>query len=163
MTERVARDDPRSVDRLDDGERVLHIGRERPIRISAGHRLMHHDGKCSRPHGHNYEITVAVRGSLTDSGWVVDKGTVTAVIEEWDHRFLLEQGDPLVDAFEQIGDGDCVIVLEHPPTAEVMGVVLERRLSETLPETVTAVAVEVRETNELCAGSGTGVDVDGGY
>lgn len=147
---------------LDDTERVLHIGGERPIRISAGHRLMHHDGKCSRPHGHNYEISVVIRGSLTDSGWIVDKGAVTAVIEKWDHRFLLEQGDPLIDAFEQTGDGDCVIVLEYPPTAEVMSVVLERRLSEMLPETVTAVAVEVRETNELCAGSGTGVDVSRG-
>jgi len=35
----------------DDGvvgsRRVLHVGRDRPIRISAGHRIRHHDGKCS--------------------------------------------------------------------------------------------------------------------
>ncbi|MCF2240096.1 6-carboxytetrahydropterin synthase, partial [Halobacterium salinarum] len=53
-------------------ERTLHIGRDRPIRISAGHRLQHHDGKCSRPHGHNYEISVEITGQLTDEGWVVD-------------------------------------------------------------------------------------------
>ena len=145
MSKRVPRDD------LDNIERVLHIGRNRPIRISAGHRLMHHEGKCSRPHGHNYEISVMIEGSLTDSGWVVDKGEVTAIIDEWDHRFLLEQGDPLIDAFERAGDEDGIIVLAYPPTAEVMSAVLERRLREALPETVSDVAVEIQETSELCA------------
>ena len=138
--------------RRDAGERVLRIGDDRPVRISAGHRIRHHDGKCSRPHGHNYELTVQVRGELTDEGWVVDKGVVTDVLDEWDHRFLLEAGDPLVDAFEASGDGDAVVVLEHPPTAEVMAAVLEERLREELPETVSAVSVTVRETAELCAG-----------
>jgi 6-pyruvoyltetrahydropterin/6-carboxytetrahydropterin synthase len=136
---------------LDAGERELVVGGDRPIRISAGHRLMHHDGKCSRPHGHNYEVTVSVRGDLTDEGWVVDKGDVTDVVGQWDHRFLLEAGDPLVEAFEASGDADAVVVLEHPPTAEVMGAVLERDLLERLPDTVSDVAVTVRETGELCA------------
>ena len=133
------------------GERTLYVGRDRPIRISAGHRLLHHDGKCSRPHGHNYEITVAVTGELTEEGWVVDKGDITGIISEWDHRFLLEAGDPLVEAFEASGDGDATVVLEDPPTAEVMSVVLERRMLESFPDTVSDVSVEVRETSELCA------------
>jgi 6-pyruvoyltetrahydropterin/6-carboxytetrahydropterin synthase len=134
------------------GERVLHIGRDRPIRISAGHRLLHHDGKCSRPHGHNYEISVRIVGELTGDGWVVDKGVVTDVIDEWDHRFLVEEGDPLVEAFEQSGDADGTVVLDAPPTAEVMAVVLEEKLAAALPETVSHVSVEVSETSELCAG-----------
>lgn len=135
------------------GERTLHVGRDRPIRISAGHRILHHDGKCSRPHGHNYEVTVAVQGELTDEGWVVDKGDITSIIDEWDHRFLLEAGDPLIEAFEVSGDEDALIVLEHPPTAEVMSLILEQRLLHALPETVNAVDVEVRETQELGAGA----------
>ncbi|WP_336365139.1 6-pyruvoyl trahydropterin synthase family protein [Halalkalicoccus salilacus] len=138
------------------GERILYVGRGRPIRISAGHRIQHHNGKCSRPHGHNYEITVAIQGELTGEGWVVDKGDVTSIIDEWDHRFLLEAGDPLVEAFEASGDGDAVVVLEHPPTAEVMGVVLEQRLLADLPNNVSDVSVEVAETGELCAGSDAG-------
>jgi 6-pyruvoyltetrahydropterin/6-carboxytetrahydropterin synthase len=134
------------------GERTLRIGDDSPIRISAGHRLLHHDGKCSRPHGHNYEISVDVVGELTGAGWVVDKGVVTDVVDEWDHRFLLEDGDPLVGAFEESGDGDATVVLDAPPTAEVMAVVLERKLRETLPDTVSDVSVSVRETDELCAG-----------
>jgi 6-pyruvoyltetrahydropterin/6-carboxytetrahydropterin synthase len=134
------------------GERLLHVGRDRPIRISSGHRIRHHDGKCSRPHGHNYEISVQIRGELTEEGWVVDKGEITSIIDEWDHRFLLEAGDPLIEAFEQSGDGEAVVVLEYPPTAEVMSVVLEQRLLDELPDTVSAVSVEVAETSELCSG-----------
>ncbi|APX98103.1 6-carboxy-5,6,7,8-tetrahydropterin synthase [Natronorubrum daqingense] len=134
-------------------ERVLYIGRERPIRISTGHRILHHDGKCSRPHGHNYEVTVKLVGELTEEGWVADKGDITEVIDEWDHMFLLEAGDPLVDAFESAGDDDALIVLEHPPTAEVMSVVLEEKLEAALPENVSEIAVQVSETSELCGGS----------
>jgi 6-pyruvoyltetrahydropterin/6-carboxytetrahydropterin synthase len=145
MSGRIPGDDSESI----AGERTLHVGADRPIRISAGHRLLHHDGKCSRPHGHNYEITVTVRGELTREGWVVDKGEVTAVVDEWDHRFLVERGDPLVEAFERSGDGAALVVLDHPPTAEVMAVVLERRLRDRLPDTVSDVSVSVAETGEL--------------
>ncbi|SEN39875.1 6-pyruvoyltetrahydropterin/6-carboxytetrahydropterin synthase [Halorientalis persicus] len=152
MTDTVA-GERRDADALTDaGERTLHVGRDRPIRISTGHRIRHHDGKCARPHGHNYEISVAVTGDLTEEGWVVDKGDITQIISEWDHRFLVERDDPLVEAFEESGDGDALVVLDHPPTAEVMSVVLERRLAERLPDTVSDVAVEVAETGELCAG-----------
>mgnify|MGYP000120863511 CR=1 FL=1 len=133
-------------------ERRLVVGRDRPIRISAGHRLQHHDGKCSRPHGHNYEIRVEVTGTVRpEEGWVVDKGDITAVLSEWDHMFLLERGDPLVEAFESSGDADAVVVLDQPPTAEVMAMVLEDRMAESFPDTVTDVSVEVSETSELCA------------
>jgi 6-pyruvoyltetrahydropterin/6-carboxytetrahydropterin synthase len=139
---------------LDGVERSLVVGDKRPIRISTGHRIRQHDGKCSRPHGHNYEITVAVTGELRDAGWVVDKGDITEIISEWDHRFLLERGDPLIEAFEASGEGEALVVLDHPPTAEVMGVVLERRLEAALPDTVTDVSVAVHETGELCANGG---------
>ena len=76
---------------------------------------------------------------------------MTSIIDEWDHRFLVEDGDPLEDAFEASGDADALVVLDHPPTAEVMAVVLERRMAERLPDTVTDVSVAVAETGELCA------------
>lgn len=135
-----------------DKNRTLYVGRNRPIRLSAGHRILHHDGKCSRPHGHNYAVSVAVIGTLTEEGWVVDKGDITEVLSDWDHRFLVEQGDPLIEAFEASGDSDAVVVLDQPPTAEVMGLVLEQRLEDALPETVSEISVEVRETGELAAG-----------
>jgi 6-pyruvoyltetrahydropterin/6-carboxytetrahydropterin synthase len=135
----------------ESNEREILVGEDRPIRISTGHRILHHEGKCSRPHGHNYQITVSVTGELTSEGWVVDKGDITSVISKWDHRFLVEQGDPLIEAFEQSGDEDSLVVIDHPPTAEVMAVLLEEELVEALPETISEVAVSVRETGELCA------------
>ena len=103
---------------LSETERTLHVGRDRPIRLSTGHRILHHDGKCSRPHGHNYKISVSITGTLTSEGWVIDKGDVTSVLSEWDHRFLVEKGDPLIEAFDTSGDSDAVVVLDQPPTAE---------------------------------------------
>lgn len=143
-------EDSRSTPLTRAGERTLHIGRDSAIRISAGHRLRHHDGKCSRPHGHNYEVTVEVRGTLTEEGWIVDKGEVTDIIEQWDHRFLLEQNDPLIKAFESAGDGDALVVLDHPPTAEVMSVILEERMLEAFGDNVSDVQVHIAETSELC-------------
>lgn len=153
MPDTVPRVDSSSSILTERGERSLIVGRDRPIRISSGHRILHHDGKCSRPHGHNYEIQVELTGTLTDEGWIADKGDITKIIDEWDHRFLLEEGDPLVEAFEASGDGDAVVVFDYPPTAEVMSAVLEQRLLGELGENVTDVAVEVSETGQLCAGA----------
>jgi 6-pyruvoyltetrahydropterin/6-carboxytetrahydropterin synthase len=151
MARSLSRDESEADALQEAGERTLLIGDDKPIRISSGHRILHHDGKCSRPHGHNYEITVEVTGELTEEGWVVDKGDVTDVIDAWDHRFLVEEGDPLVDAFEASGDGDALVVLDHPPTAEVMSVLLEQRMLDAFPDTVSDVSVSVSETGELCA------------
>ena len=152
MPQGLSRDQsPESETLADAGERELRVGEDRPIRISTGHRILPHEGKCSRPHGHNYEITVSVTGELTPEGWVVDKGDITSIISEWDHRFLVERGDPLIEAFQQSGDEDSLVIIDHPPTAEVMAVLLEEELSDALPETVSEIAVSVRETGELCA------------
>jgi len=51
-----------------------------------------------------------VTGTLGDEGWVVDKGDVTDVVDAWDHRFLVERGDPLVEAFDASGDGESLVV-----------------------------------------------------
>lgn len=137
--------------RIETGERTLKIGDQNPIRVSAGHRILHHDGKCSRPHGHNYEVTVKITGELSEEGWVVDKGDVTAIIQEWDHMYLVEEGDPLIEAFRQAGDGESLVILEYPPTAEIMSVVLEKQMVNRFDDNVTDVSVSVRETGELCA------------
>jgi 6-pyruvoyltetrahydropterin/6-carboxytetrahydropterin synthase len=151
MAQRISDDETDSRTLSDAGERTLRIGEDKPIRISTGHRILHHDGACSRPHGHNFEITVEVSGTLAKEGWIVDKGVVTDIIDEWDHRFIVEQGDPLIEAFEDAGDGDALVIIDEPPTSEVLSVLLEQRLVETLPDNVTDVKATVRETGELCA------------
>jgi len=52
---------------------------------------------------------------------------------------------------EASGDSDALVVLDHPPTAEVMSVLLEQRMLDAFPDTVSDVSVSVSETGELCA------------
>lgn len=58
MTEGIHEEELHGPSGLGGTERVLRVGGDSPIRISTGHRILHHDGKCSRPHGHNYEFSI---------------------------------------------------------------------------------------------------------
>ena len=65
--------------------------------FEAAHVLPHHEGKCSRLHGHSYRLEVTVEGPLQTSGpargMVVDFDELAAtvrrtVIDALDHRSL---------------------------------------------------------------------------
>lgn len=36
---------------------------EKEFTFEAGHQLCHHDGKCSRPHGHSYRMVLVLRSN----------------------------------------------------------------------------------------------------
>lgn len=67
-------------------------------RFDAAHRLPNHDGKCRRPHGHTYTVTVGVAGEpqpldgRPQEGMVVDFGELDRVWKtlepELDHQDL---------------------------------------------------------------------------
>jgi len=146
----ISRDESESEVLREAGQRTLHIGEDNPIRISSGHRILHHDGSARGHTATTTKITVEVTGELTEEGWVVDKGDVTDVIDAWDHRFLVEEGDPLVDAFEASGDGDA----RYPRSPTNGGG--DERLARTtharrVPGHRLDVSVSVSETGELCA------------
>ncbi|MEW6220364.1 MAG: 6-carboxytetrahydropterin synthase QueD [Thermodesulfobacteriota bacterium] len=61
--------------------------------FAAGHHLRNYPGNCEHPHGHNWEVRVAVLAhSLDDLGMAVDFRTVKAalgqVLADLDHRNL---------------------------------------------------------------------------
>ena len=64
--------------------------------FEAAHRLpmVPADHKCARMHGHSFRVEVAVAGEVDPrTGWLVDFGDITAVVEpllkaELDHRTL---------------------------------------------------------------------------
>ena len=58
--------------------------------FSAAHRLVGYAGQCANPHGHNWEVEIAVRGAqLNDLGILVDfrelKSAVREALQELDH------------------------------------------------------------------------------
>ena len=63
--------------------------------FSAAHHLPGYPGKCSRLHGHNWQVEVAIGADrLNELGMVMDfrqlKDEVAAVISTLDHQFLNE-------------------------------------------------------------------------
>lgn len=129
----------------------------RHIDIDAGHRVARHESKCSNLHGHRYRLTVEVEGPVRDDGspehgMVIDfakiKTALTAVHDQWDHRFLLGIDDPLVAAMSGLPG---IVVLEVQPTAENLAAIALEHLQNALsPLRVTK--VDLQET-ESCTAS----------
>ncbi|MDP9312546.1 MAG: 6-carboxytetrahydropterin synthase QueD [Chloroflexota bacterium] len=74
------------------------------FRFEAAHHLPQHQGKCARPHGHSYQLEVALRGPIkhtpgaSDHGMVMDFGDLKQIVEEavigrLDHYDLNEATD----------------------------------------------------------------------
>jgi 6-pyruvoyltetrahydropterin/6-carboxytetrahydropterin synthase len=77
---------------------------QKSIVIEMAHRLPHHLGKCRNIHGHSWEITVAVSGSIKkehgpNDGMVEDfnllKSALGMIDSVFDHTLALADYDPL--------------------------------------------------------------------
>ena len=101
----------------------------RRLEFDAGHRIPNHNSQCRHLHGHRYAIEITLSGELiategaSDQGMVMDFSDVKAIansvlVEQWDHAFLVYQGDhPIVDFLASLPDHKTV-VLPVIPTAE---------------------------------------------
>lgn len=139
---------------------------ERYHDISTGHRVHGHESKCAHLHGHNYRIhfsCVAADGELDSLGRVIDFGEVKSrlcmwVEENWDHKFLVWENDPMT-ATLQLLDPEGVVSLPFNPTAENMAeflvsVVGPMQLANT---GITLIQVRIEETRK-CSVSFEGVN-----
>lgn len=89
--------------------------------ICAGHRVVGHESKCRHLHGHNYKFhfkvapkhecgKVVARGKLVEDGLdsvgrVIDFSVVKTTLcqwleDNWDHKFLHWEEDPLIKALQ---------------------------------------------------------------
>lgn len=119
------------------------------VDIDAGHRVARHESQCRHLHGHRYRLTVTVEGPVKsdgspEHGMVIDfsrvKEALMVVHDDWDHRFLLGDDDPLV---EMLRDMPGVVLLDRQPTAENLAALAMKRLSELLsPLTVSRVVMQ---------------------
>lgn len=86
--------------------------------FDAAHRVLGHDGKCARLHGHTYRVVVEIGAEvLVYPAFVLDFGVIKREIDRWDHRTLLWSEDPLSRA---IPPDDGLIVLSYNPTSELL-------------------------------------------
>jgi 6-pyruvoyltetrahydropterin/6-carboxytetrahydropterin synthase len=105
--------------------------------IDTGHRIVGHEngrGKCARLHGHTYRYEIIVASpSLLPIGFVIDFGTIKRALDEWDHRMVLHNNDPLLLALDHTGVLDAEVVwVDFNPTAENMARYWANRLYSEL-------------------------------
>jgi 6-pyruvoyltetrahydropterin/6-carboxytetrahydropterin synthase len=123
--------------------------------FSTGHRVYGHESKCAHLHGHNYRIHLTVEADELDSvGRVMDFSAIKERLgywleEEWDHKFLVWDKDPLAKTLP-LADPEGVVVVDFNPTAENMGQYLideigPRQLDGT---GVKLVSVNIEETRK---------------
>jgi 6-pyruvoyltetrahydropterin/6-carboxytetrahydropterin synthase len=101
----------------------------RRLEFDAGHRIPHHASQCRHLHGHRYALEITLSGEIiqtegaAEQGMVMDFSAVKAIasrvlVEQWDHAFLVYQGDRSVVEFLATLPGHKTVVLPHVPTAE---------------------------------------------
>ena len=77
------------------------------LSFSAAH-FISYAGKCERLHGHNYAVSAALSGNLTDDRYVLDfvecKLLVKQLCDRLDHRFLLPRLSPCLTISEAEGE-----------------------------------------------------------
>jgi 6-pyruvoyltetrahydropterin/6-carboxytetrahydropterin synthase len=131
----------------------------RRIRFCAGHRLLHHDGKCKNLHGHNYVVEFYVTSDEQDDvGRVIDfkelKNRTKGWLDgNWDHAFVLWDADENAIAAIRMSEPHRLYLLPYNPTAENMAKYL---LEEVCPKILDgtgarAVKVVVWESDESYA------------
>ena len=134
----------------------------RQYEIDAGHRLVNHEGKCKKLHGHRYVFLLHLEGEeLDDVGRVLDfadcKRLLADVVEPWDHRMLLNEKDTIVAAMRtgvlddyDLIDEDEILPVPFNPTAENMAEYIAAEIASQVPPTY-RLRVEVRETPNCTA------------
>ncbi len=105
--------------------------------ICCGHRVYKHESKCSHLHGHNYRIHFVIEAAigigsgntthdnhgLDGIGRVLDFSVIKEKLcewleENWDHRFLIWEEDPMSRFLLDIDS--TVVLVPFNPTAENM-------------------------------------------
>lgn len=137
--------------------------------ISAGHRVVGHEGACAHLHGHNYRIWFTCEPVDSDTnirtnedgldlvGRVIDFSHIKNLLcdwleRNWDHVFLVWSKDPWKEQLKEL-DFSGVSIVPFNPTAENMAQYLveeigPRHFNDTQ---VRLVEVTVEETRKCSA------------
>ncbi|CAN7383283.1 6-carboxytetrahydropterin synthase [Trinickia sp. LjRoot230] len=124
--------------------------------ISCGHRVAGHESKCRHLHGHNYRVHFTCEAELDDIGRVIDFSVIKSKLcmwleDNWDHRFILWEQDPMADRLCALDDS--VVLVPFNPTAENMAGHLVHHIGPQQLEGTSVVLVRctVEETRKCAA------------
>ncbi|MDN5753056.1 MAG: 6-carboxytetrahydropterin synthase QueD [Nitrosospira sp.] len=118
----------------------------RRLEFDAGHRIPSHNSQCRHLHGHRYAVEITLSGDIitetgaAEQGMVMDYSEVkriacTALVDEWDHAFLVYSKDMVVLQFLRSLEDHKTVVLEVPPTAENLALIAFRILDAAYQDT----------------------------
>ena len=93
------------------------------VEFDSGHRLPG-VGKCSNLHGHRFVLEATLAGEI-ENGMILDFSAIKtilreAVVDRWDHAFLVWKEDSTVREFLTTMPGHKTVVTEDPPTVETL-------------------------------------------
>lgn len=132
----------------------------RKLEFDAGHRIPNHQSICRNMHGHRYVMHITLHGKVQDQkgspseGMLMDFSDVKDLAEkhlinEWDHAFLVYEGDQKVRQFLESMDGHKTVVLDKIPTVENLAQIAYDRLKsvfESYFPTLTLKSIKLYET-----------------
>lgn len=143
----------------------------------AGHRVHGHESKCAHLHGHNYRVHFTIEGE-TDTFYDVDLGEIESykrsggtdaigrvmdfsviksklcewLEENWDHKFLVWEKDPICSYLTDI-DPEGTVWVPFNPTAENMAeyLVMEVGPNQLRDTGCKLISCEIEETRKCSA------------
>lgn len=113
--------------------------RKEYFKFSSAHFLIFPDGSSERLHGHNYRVSVQIRGSLSPQGLVLDfravKPVVRELCDELDEHWLIPGEHPVL-THEVRADGVCEVRYRElyyaAPAGDVIVLPINNTSSENL-------------------------------
>ncbi len=113
------------------------------LRFAAAH-MATFGGALEPLHGHNYDLIVEIEGTLTEDDWVWDFGGLKKlardIVEELDHKFLLQRASRLLD-IEELPGAWRVSFEERNytfPASDVLALPIENSTAERISEWISA-------------------------
>jgi len=114
--------------------------------FAAAHRLMKHPGKCRNLHGHTWKVRVELEGVPDkQTGMVVDFGCIKEIIQQLDHKTLLNVSDPLFEVL------DSVIGFQSDPTCECIAKWIADRVINVAGKQISYIKVTIWESEKQSA------------
>jgi len=124
------------------------------IQFDSAHRIVGHQGKCRKLHGHRYILEATfTAAALNNLNMIIDFAIIknklkTWIDKNWDHNTILSEADKSLGKVIEICTKQKIYYLSHNPTAEGMAHYILHTICPELfaDEKAQCVAVKLYET-----------------